>query len=184
MSIVVEQARFAQLRQIADIYHHYVRTTAYTFDVDTKPEAWWQAWFSRFDSGSSHRLFVARDGRGVVGYACSAAYRDRAAYASSVLTSIYVAPSATRTGIGTALYRSLFEAIDRTQIHRSYAAIAMPNPASIRLHENVGFERVGYFSEQGWKFGRYWDVAWYERLPLGRRAHQRRGGLMVRGNVG
>jgi phosphinothricin acetyltransferase len=170
MGVVVEQARSEQLGQIADIYHHYVRTTPCTFDVDTKPEEWWDVWFSTFDSNGSQQLFVARDGHDVTGYAFSAEYRDRAAYASSVLTSIYVAPSATRSGIGTALYRTLFDAIDGKQIHRSYAGIAMPNAASVRLHEHFGFERAGYFSEQGWKFGRYWEVAWYERRPPGRHA--------------
>ena len=48
-------------------------------------------------------------------------------------------------------------------MHRAYAGIGMPNPASVRLHERCGYRRAGYYTEQGRKFGRYWDVAWYER---------------------
>jgi phosphinothricin acetyltransferase len=48
-------------------------------------------------------------------------------------------------------------------VHRAYAGIALPNPASVALHERFGFKKVAHFSEQGRKFGRYWDVAWFEK---------------------
>ena len=57
-------------------------------------------------------------------------------------------------------------ALEGEDVHRAYAGIALPNPASVGLHERFGFKRVGHFTEQGRKFGRYWDVAWYEK-PLG-----------------
>jgi phosphinothricin acetyltransferase len=66
-------------------------------------------------------------------------------------------------GLGSALYEALLSALEREDVHRAYAGIGMPNPASVRLHERFGFRRVGYYTEQGRKFGRYWDVAWYER---------------------
>ena len=60
----------------------------------------------------------------------------------------------------------MFKALDGEDVHRAYAGIALPNPASIGLHERFGFKRVAHFTEQGRKFSRYWDVAWYEK-PLG-----------------
>lgn len=84
-------------------------------------------------------------------------------YRTSVETSVYVAPDATGAGVGTALYRALFDALDRTDVHRALAGIALPNEASIALHLAFGFRLVGRFTEQGTKFGRFWDVAWYER---------------------
>ena len=66
-------------------------------------------------------------------------------------------------GVGSALYGALLSELEREDVHRAYAGIAMPNPASVRLHERCGFRRAGYFTEQGRKFGRYWDVAWFER---------------------
>ena len=65
--------------------------------------------------------------------------------------------------MGTQLYKSLFAALLGEDIHRAYAGIALPNPASVALHERFGFKKVAHFTEQGRKFGRYWDVAWYEK---------------------
>ena len=98
-----------------------------------------------------------------VGYAASVPYRPRAAYAPSVETSVYVAPSHVAQGLGSTLYGALLSELEGEDVHRAYAGIAMPNPASVRLHERCGFHRAGYYTEQGRKFGRYWDVAWYER---------------------
>ena len=64
-----------------------------------------------------------------------------------------------------ALYESLLKSLEGEDVHRAYAGIALPNPASIALHEKFGFKRVAHFTEQGRKFGRYWDVAWFEK-PL------------------
>jgi len=69
-------------------------------------------------------------------------------------------------GAGSKLYAELFRALEAEDLHRAYAGIALPNPASIALHERFGFKRVAHFTEQGRKFGRYWDVDWYEK-PLG-----------------
>ena len=117
-----------------------------------------------------HRVLIAEtDGR-VVGFASSGPHRPRGGYRTSVETSVYVAPDATGAGIGTALYRVLLEALDRTGLHRAVAGIALPNDASIALHLAFGFRPVGRFTEQGTKFGRFWDVEWYERPMQGRGA--------------
>jgi len=72
----------------------------------------------------------------------------------------------TGRGIGTALYRPLFEAIAGEDLHRAYAGVALPNDGSLALHRRFGFEPVAHFTEQGRKFGRLWDVVFLER-PLG-----------------
>ena len=69
-------------------------------------------------------------------------------------------------GAGSKLYTELFRSLENEDVHRAYAGVSLPNPASIALHERFGFKRVAHFTEQGRKFGRYWDVAWYEK-PLG-----------------
>ena len=93
----------------------------------------------------------------------AASYRPRAAYEPSVETSVYVAPSHIGQGLGSVLYRALLAQLEHEDVHRAYAGIAMPNLASVRLHERCGYRRAGYYTEQGRKLGRYWDVAWYER---------------------
>ncbi len=99
----------------------------------------------------------------VLGYASSSPFRPKAAYETSVEASIYLASDATGLGIGTALYSRLFEELAGEDVRRALGGIALPNPASIALHARFGFTLVGTYTEQGRKFGRYWDVAWYEK---------------------
>ena len=151
------------LEAISGIYDHYVRTTAISFDLEPPTTAWRREWFERFGDRGRHRLLVARDGGEAIGYAASVPYRPREAYGPSVETSVYISPTHLGRGVGSALYGALLSELEREDVHRAYAGIAMPNPASVRLHERCGFRRAGYFTEQGRKFGRYWDVAWFER---------------------
>jgi len=151
------------LEAISEIYGHYVRTSAISFDLEVPSADWRRKWFATFATSGRHRLLVARDDGRAVAYAASAPYRPRAAYAPSVETSVYVAPSHVGQGVGSALYETLLAELEREDVHRAYAGIGMPNAASVRLHERCGYRRAGYYTEQGRKFGRYWDVAWYER---------------------
>ena len=161
--ILIAPGSTADLEAISGIYDHYVRTTAISFDIEPPKTGWRREWFATFGDHGRHRLLVARDGGVAIGYAASVPYRPRAAYGPSVETSVYVAPSHLGCGIGSALYGALLSELEREDVHRAYAGIAMPNPASVRLHERCGFRQAGYFTEQGRKFGRYWDVAWFER---------------------
>jgi len=153
------------LEAINAIYNHYVRTSHATFDIQERTTEWRRAWFEEHSS-DRHRVVVGERGGRIVGYACSGAHRTRAAYETSVETSVYVAPDAVGAGVGRALYAALFEGIEGQDVHRALAGIALPNDPSVALHQAFGFRLVGHFTEQGRKFGRYWDVAWYER-PLG-----------------
>ncbi len=78
-------------------------------------------------------------------------------------TTVYCAPEAVGKGIGRQLYAALFEALRGEDIHRFVAGYALPNPASEVLHRKFGFKVVGVFTENGRKFGKYWDVCWTER---------------------
>ena len=161
--VVVAPATEHDLEPINEIYNHYVVTTAITFDLEPMTMYWRREWFGQFAEEGRHRLLVARESGSVIGYASSHAHRARPAYDPSVETSTYLDPTRTGRGVGGALYGTLLEILEREDVHRAYAGIALPNPASVRLHERFGFRRVGFFSEQGRKFDRYWDVAWYER---------------------
>jgi phosphinothricin acetyltransferase len=109
-------------------------------------------------------MLVYDDGS-VRGYASSSPLKDRPAYATSVELSVYLAPDARGRGLGRALLDALLARLEREPLHRAYACIALPNPASERLFLTAGFARVGHFREVGHKLGRYWDVVWLER-PL------------------
>ena len=163
-AVVVRPCTEADLAQVNHIYNHYVATSAATFDVDPLTEEWRRGWFGHYASSGPHRLLVALEGDTVLGYATSGRVRPKPAYVTSVETSVYIDPNATGRGIGTALYTRLFAALEGEDVHRAYAGITViPNPASVALHERFGFQLVGTFREQGRKFGRYWDVEWYEK---------------------
>lgn len=101
----------------------------------------------------------------VVGYAAGSSLRSMAAYEWSVELSVYVADDAQRSGVGTALYESLLAVLERQGYYSTYAAMTLPNPASTRLHERLGFEPVGTFPAAGYTAGEWRDVKWWYR-PL------------------
>ncbi|MGW2568144.1 N-acetyltransferase family protein [Streptomyces sp. NPDC001537] len=153
------------LEALTDIYNHYVRETPITFDTAVFTPEERRPWLLSHPVDGPHRLMVATDAdtQEILGYATSSPYRMKPAYGTSVEVTVYVAPHAGRRGIGTLLYKALFEALAEEDLHRAYAGIAQPNEASTRLHERFGFRHVGTYREVGRKFGRYWDVAWYEK---------------------
>jgi phosphinothricin acetyltransferase len=164
--VEIRPAIDGDLAGVNDVYNHYVRTHHATFDVEPISLDARREWASHFGVTGRHRLLVAVDGATVLGYATSSVFRDRSAYDRTVETSVYIAPDATGRGIGRAMYGALFAALDGEDVHRAIAGIAVPNPLSVALHERVGFTKVGHLTEVGWKFDRWWDVAWYEK-PLG-----------------
>ncbi|WSS20396.1 GNAT family N-acetyltransferase [Streptomyces sp. NBC_01190] len=166
MSAQVTPAEEGDLGALTDIYNHYVRETAVTFDVTPLAPEERRTWLLSHPEDGPHRLLVARDpalpGR-LLGYATSSPFRPRAAYATSVETSIYLAADAVGRGVGTLLYERLFAALADEDVHRAYAAVTLPNEPSIRIHRRFGFRQVGVFGEVGRKFGVYHDVAWFEK---------------------
>ncbi|MFE2267384.1 GNAT family N-acetyltransferase [Streptomyces griseosporeus] len=162
----------SDLEALTDIYNHYVRETAVTFDtVAFSPEER-RPWLLSHPEDGPYRLMVAtaaaptgnsQESQEILGYATSSPFRAKPAYATSVEVSVYLRPDAGRRGIGTLLYKALFEALAGEDVHRAYAGIAQPNEASARLHERFGFRHVGTYREVGRKFDRYWDVSWYEK---------------------
>jgi len=164
--VTVRHASEQDLAQLNDIYNRYVIETHFTFDIEPITLEARREWFEHYDTTGRHRVVVGLSDSSVVGYACSSRWRPKPAYETSVETSIYVAPDAVGRGIGTRLYEELFKQLQGEDVHRAYAGIALPNQASIALHERFGFKRVAHFTEQGRKFDRYWDVGFYEK-PLG-----------------
>ena len=151
------------LAAINDIYNEYVARSHSTFDVEPTSMEWRREWFGHYARAGRYRLLVAIAGESVIGYASSSRFRPKPAYETSVEVSIYLSGDFVGHGVGARLYSSLFESLVEEDLHRAYAGIALPNPASVALHERFGFKKTAHFTEQGRKFGRYWDVAWYEK---------------------
>jgi phosphinothricin acetyltransferase len=163
--IVIRPAVRADLPRLTEIYNHYVVHTPVTFDIESYTVEKREAWFSQFAASGRYRLLAAEENGSIVGYAGTTRFRPKAAYETTVETTIYCIQQAIGKGLGTRLYRALFEEIKNEDIRRIVAGYTLPNPASAALHERFGFNKVGVFTENGRKFGRYWDVAWNER-PL------------------
>jgi L-amino acid N-acyltransferase YncA len=99
----------------------------------------------------------------VLGYVYATTHKERAAYRWSVDVSAYIRHDAHRRGIARALYAALFEILALQGYRNAYAGATLPNPASVHLHEAMGFEQVGVYHQVGYKFGKWHDVAWFER---------------------
>lgn len=112
--------------------------------------------------GDSHAWLVSEREGMVVGYAFATPFKERPAYRWSTSVSVYVADNARGTGVGRALYESLFARLRERGFRMAVAGITLPNEASCGLHEALGFELVGVNREIGWKQGGWRDVGWYQ----------------------
>lgn len=164
-AVFVRKAESGDLPQLTDLYNHYVKSSPATFDLEPVSLDSRRQWMSRYADTGPHRLLVAIDGGSIAGYATSGKLREKPGYLTSVETTVYVHPDRHGRGVGTRLYAALFSALAGEDVHRAYAAIVVPNAVSVALHERFGFKLVGIYREAGRKFGRYWDVEWFER-PL------------------
>ncbi|HTT83682.1 MAG TPA: GNAT family N-acetyltransferase [Rhizomicrobium sp.] len=159
----IRRAEIADVPALLEIYNHYIVNTHITFDLEPHTLDQRLAWFATFGDAGRYQCFVAEHGGRAIGWASSAPFKERAAYQTSVETSIYLAPGEIGRGIGFRLYQALFDALERVDVHRAYGGISLPNETSIGLHKRMRFVLVGTYREVGYKFGRFWDVAIYER---------------------
>lgn len=147
---------------ICDIYNYYIENTVITFEEVTVPVA---EMSRRVESyGKYFPWFVCEVEGAVVGYAYASKWKERAAYKHSVEISVYVHQARGRNGYGKALYSVLFAALTDLGIHVVIGGIALPNAASIALHESFGMHKVAHFPEVGFKFGRWIDVAYWQKV--------------------
>lgn len=153
------------LQGLNDLYNHYVDATPITFDLEPTTLEQRRDWLHEFKQTGPYRLLVAEQDGAVLGFAGTHRYREKAAYDSTVETTIYCHPEATGHGIGTLLYTRLFEAIAGEELHMAIAGVTLPNVASVAIHHRFGFKAAGVTHAVGRKFGRYWDVGWFEK-PL------------------
>jgi phosphinothricin acetyltransferase len=147
---------------VVAIYNYYIENSHTTFDTRPYSIGERAPWFSQFNESGPYQLLVATQDDAILGYCCSTQFNKRPAYDVSVETSVYLDTAATGKGIGKRLYEQLLRNLSGIGLHGAYAGISLPNDASVKLHELLGFRRVGVYKEVGWKFNKYWSVAWYE----------------------
>jgi phosphinothricin acetyltransferase len=146
---------------ITSIYNHFVLTTSISFEEAPVPAQEMAQRIADVQAAGLPWLVAESDGV-VAGYAYATKWRVRHAYRFSVETSVYLAPESAGKGLGTALYRELLDRLRAGGSHLAIGGIALPNEASVALHEKMGFEKVAHFEEVGFKFGCWTDVGYWQ----------------------
>jgi phosphinothricin acetyltransferase len=149
--------------RIAQIYNHYVKESVITFEEEPVTDSEMAARIAEVRSASLPWL-IAEDSSQLTGYAYAAPWRKRSAYRFSVENTVYVAPEWVGRGVGSLLYGVFLPILQAQQIHAVMGGIALPNEASILLHEKFGFRKVAEFHQVGFKFNRWIDVGYWQRL--------------------
>jgi phosphinothricin acetyltransferase len=158
----VRPATEADVPAILDIYNDAILNTIATFDTEPQTLGEKLAWFRQAQHPYA-TLVAERDGD-VVGWASLRRFRQKAAYRYTAENSVYVRKDCHGEGIGAALMRELVALATANGFHTIIAGIAGDNPASVRLHEQLGFEVVGTERDVGYKFERWIDVTWMQKM--------------------
>jgi L-amino acid N-acyltransferase YncA len=146
--------------QICEIYNHYVETTVITFEENAVPNTEMSRRIA--DTTARFPWLVTEIDGAIAGYAYATTWKSRSAYRFSVESAIYLKPELTGRGIGDELYAALIAELRERRLHSVIGGIALPNPASIALHEKLGFRKIGVFPEVGWKLDTWVDVGYWE----------------------
>ena len=159
---------------IATITNHYIATTSIHFGTEPVAEAdLCDSWLKACER---YPFVVAEEGGKVLGYAKAGVWRERAAYAWTPEAGVYVRPGSHRRGLGRAMYERLFAIMARQGFRSVIAGVTVPNDASVAMHRSMGFVPQGVIKDAGWKFDRWWDVAFFQKQL----ATDAAGGVAVR----
>ena len=161
--VKIRGAELSDADTLAEIYNHYVVRTAVTFEENPISGAEMERRIGAVRSSSLPWLVAEKDGL-AVGFACASPWKTRSAYRFSVEVTVYLAPGNAGCGIGTMLYSELLSILERSDTHAVIGGIALPNEASVALHEKFGFEKVAHFQQVGFKFNQWIDVGYWERV--------------------
>ncbi len=162
MDAIIRDATSADLAPINEIYNESVLNSTATFHERPVSEAERLAWWNEL-SGRFPVLVAESQGR-VVGWANLGPHKGRCAYRHTVESSVYLAPEARGAGLGRRIMTELLARVGPGQYHTVLAVISAETPASLRMHERLGFVEVGRLREVGWKFGRWIDVVFMQRM--------------------
>ena len=159
---MIRKVNIKDAEDIRNIYNYYVQNTIITFEEDTVDH---DEMARRIDAISTeYPWFVFEADNKVVGYAYASRWKMRSAYRFAVESTVYVDPEYYRRKIGFKVYDRLIQELKALSFHTAMGGIALPNDASIALHEKLGFVKVGHFKEVGQKFGKWIDVGYWELL--------------------
>ncbi len=159
---MIREVRVNDAESICDIYNHHVANTVVTFEE--QPVAVDEMRGRIAEVTRDYPWLVLLENKQVVGYAYASRWKSRCSYRYSVESAIYLSEAVRGRGLGTRLYEALIEALRLRPVHCVIAGASLPNPASVALHEKLGFEKIAQFKEVGWKLDRWIDVGYWELI--------------------
>lgn len=175
--IKIRNAHIDDTERLLEIYSYYVLNTVITFEYDVPTISEFQNRMRRIMEKYPY-IIIEKDGI-IQGYSYAGAFVGRAAYDWSCETTIYLDRNARKLGLGRKLYEALETELKKMGILNLYACIAYPetedkylNRNSAQFHEHLGFVKVGEFHKCGYKFGRWYDMIWMEKIIGEHKAHQ------------
>jgi L-amino acid N-acyltransferase YncA len=159
----IQTAEPSDASAIAAIYNHYVMETVITFEEEPVSDTE-MAQRIQDVRATSLPWLVAKENGQILGYAYASPWKSRSAYRFSVEVTAYAAVGRVGHGIGSLLYSNLFSILETLDVHAVIGGIALPNDASIALHEKFGLAKVAHFQQVGFKFNRWIDVGYWELI--------------------
>lgn len=163
METLIRGATEGDADNLARIYNHYILNTCVTFETDPVDAADIAECIAA-TSAIPLPWLVAESSGEMVGYAYTSEWQGRCAYRFSVESTIYLDVQHTGHGFGTKLYSALIDSVRATSLHSMIGGISLPNEGSIKLHERLGFKKIGHFEEVGYKQDRWVDVGYWQLM--------------------
>lgn len=157
---MIRKVKLSDAKQIADIYNYYIEKTIITFEEEKVSEKEIEKRIEKILK--DYFWIVYEENNKILGYAYVGKWRERSAYRFTVESSVYLDKNHTGKGIGEKLYRELIKISKDKGLKAIMGVISIPNEASIKLHEKLGFYKAGYFKEVGIKFDKWIDVSYYQ----------------------
>lgn len=161
--MIIRPATIDDADGVNAMYNPFILDTPATFETAPIDRETRRLWIESRLPNPRWPVFVAEEKETIVGFANASPFDERQAYETSIKVSVFIAPGAQGKGVGAMVYESLFAAVAAADVHRAYALIVAPNPASVALHQRFGFRHVSTLDEVGRKFGRYYSVLWFEK---------------------
>ncbi|MDZ4713267.1 MAG: GNAT family N-acetyltransferase [bacterium] len=159
---MIREVNINDAKAIVKIYNHYIKSSIATFEEEVISE---EEIKNRITKVSKDYPWIVYEENGIVsGYAYATRWKDRNAYRFTAEIAVYVENGNEGKGIGTELLKNLIELSNKKGLNKLMAGIAIPNEASIALHERFGFEKCAHFKQSGYKFGKWIDVGYWEKI--------------------
>ena len=159
---MIRNAKPEDAQAICDIYNYHVLNTIVTFEEESILA---DDMADRINKVSEKYVWLVYEQEGeIIGYAYAGEWKSRCSYRFSVESSVYLKNGFSSQGIGSKLYEALLKKLEKTDIHAVIGGISLPNEGSIALHEKFGFEKIAQFKEVGYKFEKWIDVGYWEKI--------------------